>query len=458
MRLSIQLGALLVAFVMLFAACQPGAAPTPQPTPAETPAATPAATPAETPAETPAATPAETPAETPPGEETPAATPEMTPPPGAQEGTLVIWADEVRAPVFTEIGEQFTAEYEVPVQVYQLGFGDIRDNLVLRGPAGEGPDIIVGAHDWLGQLATAGVVAPIELPANVEAGFDPVALQAFTYDGTLYGVPYASEAIALYYNTDLVPEAPQTWDELKDTARQLQADGEVEQAYCLQQGDPYHSYPILSGHGGYIFGRDDATGAYDPTDVGLDSDGGVAYANELSDLVEEGLLRTDVDYGACLSLMSEGQAAFWITGPWALGDFREMDINWAVAPIPTMDETPRPFIGVQGMMVNQFSPNALLAQSFLTEFMATDEAMQALFEADPRPPVWTATAEGVTDENVQAFIESAADGDPMPAIPEMSAVWGAWTDAINLIFQQQGDAEENIRNAAETIRTSIGAE
>jgi maltose-binding protein MalE len=409
----------------------------------------------ETPGESPMETPGESPMET--EEPTETAEPSPTPPPGAEEGTLVIWADELRAPVFTEIGQRFTEEFTVPVQVYQLAFGDIRDNLVLRGPAGEGPDIIVGAHDWLGQLATSGVVAPMELPAGMENSFDPVALQAFTYEGTLYGVPYASEAIALYYNADLVETPPTTWDELKDTARQLQDAGDVEQGYCLQQGDPYHSYPILSGHGGYIFGRDAETDAYNPQDVGLDSEGGIAYANELSDLVQEGLLRPDIDYGACLTMMTEGRAAFWITGPWALVDFEASGINFGVAPIPEMDETARPFIGVQGMMVNAFAPNLVLAQTFLTEFMATDEAMQSLFDADPRPPVWTATAEGVEDENVQAFIQSAGNGDPMPAIPEMSAVWGAWADAINLIFQQQGDPEENIRNAAETIRSSIGA-
>lgn len=128
-----------------------------------------------------------------------------------------------------------------------------------------------------------------------------------------------------------------------------------------------------------------------------------------------------------------------------------------VAPIPEMEETPAPFIGVQGMMVSAFAPNKLLATEFLREFMATDEAMQSLFDADPRPPAWTAVAEGVEDENVQAFITSAANGNPMPAIPEMSSVWGAWTDALDLIFNQNGDPEEIIRTAAENVRQAIEA-
>jgi maltose-binding protein MalE len=43
----------------------------------------------------------------------------------------------------------------------------------------------------------------------------------------------------------------------------------------------------------------------------------------------------------------------------------------------------------------------------------------------------------------------------MPAIPEMSAVWSAWGDAITLIFQQGDDPQSAFENAAEQIRTAI---
>jgi arabinogalactan oligomer / maltooligosaccharide transport system substrate-binding protein len=446
MNRTFTLGALLMVLALLVAACGPAAQPTA--TPAATPAGTPAETPAGTPAETPAGTPAETPAETPDG------TPEPTPPPGAEEGTLTLWVDETRAERVVELGQAFTEEYGVPVVVHQLGFGQIRDQLQLAGPAGEGPDIIIGAHDWLGQLVENGLLQPIDL-GDKAASFDEVALTAFSYNGELYGVPYATEAIALYYNQDLVPEAPATWDELKQIALDLQADGTVDQGFILMQGDPYHSYPILSGHGGYIFGRD-ADGSYDPSDVGLDSEGGLAYGNELDSMIQEGILRADVDYGTMTSLFYGGRGAMMMTGPWELPNARESGINFAVAPIPAMDETPRPFVGAQGFMISADSPNQLLAQTFLTEFVASDEGMQMLFEADPRPPTWLPLAESIDDAEIQVFAESASDGDPMPAIPEMSSVWGAWTDAINLVFQQAEDPETAMQNAAEQIRGLIG--
>lgn len=443
----LKLGSVLVALVLLFGACTPAASPSPT-----APAAT--LTPVATAQVTPAPEPTVTPEVTPEPVVTPEVTPEPTPPPAAVEGTLTIWADDVRAPILTQVAEDFTTQFAVPVQVYQLGFGDIRDQLVLRAPNNEGPDIIIGAHDWLGQLVDAGVVEPLEL-ADKAADFEQVGLDAFSYDGTLYGLPYVSEAVALYYNKDLVPEPPATWDELKQIATDLQDAGTVQQGYCLQQGDPYHTYPILTGMGGYIFGRN-ADGSYNPDDVGLDTAGGQAYAQELDSLVKDGLLRPDIDYGACNTMMGSGQAAFWITGPWALNDFRNSGINYGVAPIPTMTDTPRPFVGVQGMMVSAFAPNKVLAQTFLTEYVATDAAMQALYDADPRIPVWKSLSESVTDPDIQAFSASAVNGDPMPAIPQMSSVWDAWTQAINLIFTQQQDPDAAVDDAAQQIRDLIG--
>src|SRR3989304_8450706 len=62
---------------------------------------------------------------------------------------LLVWADELRAPIITDLGNQFAADFGVTLVVQEMGFGDIRDQLAVAGPAGEGPDIIIGAHDWL---------------------------------------------------------------------------------------------------------------------------------------------------------------------------------------------------------------------------------------------------------------------------------------------------------------------
>jgi maltose-binding protein MalE len=447
----------LATLVLLAVACAgPGATPTKVPT--GTPAATPT-TAATTGAPSASAEPTATSATTPSGAASPSPSPTPTAPPGAVAGTLTIWADTVRAPILTTVGQAFEdSEAGVPVQVYEIGFGDIRDRLVQQGPAGEGPDIIIGAHDWLGQLVAAGVLA--ELPADLNgkaASFREVGLSAFSYDEKLYGMPYVSEAIALYYNKDLVPTPPTTWEELKTTAKALQDDTslDVEQGLCLHRSDPYHTYPLLTGFGGYIFGQN-ADGSYNPEDVGLDSPGGLAYANELDQLVKDGLLRDNIDFAACETMFVGGQTAFWITGPWELKKFTDEGVNFGVAPIPTMVDTPRPFVGVQGFMISEDAPNKLLAEVFLTDFIATDETMRALWEADPRLPVWNTLADSMTDENIIAFTTSAENGDPMPQIPKMSDVFTAWANAINFVFAQSLDAEQAFMDAAVEIRGLIG--
>lgn len=371
----------------------------------------------------------------------------------SKEGTLTIWVDGGRVKIMQTLGDQFTATYNVPVVVQELGFGDVRDQLKIAGPANEGPDIIIGAHDWLGELVSNGLLVPLDLGAKASS-FDPVALKAFTYEGKLYGLPYATEAIALYYNKDLVPTPPKTWDELKSIAKTLQDDNKVEQGYVLQQADPYHTEPIFTGFGGYVFGRD-ADGNYNPDDLGLDGPGGIAAATELDSMIKDGLLRPDVTYDVMMSLFKEGKSAMFITGPWALQDVRASGINYGVAKIPTMKETARPFVGVQGFMVSAFGKNQLLATTFLTEYLATDETMQALYEAVPNGPAWLPLQAKVDDKDIATFAASAADGDPMPAIPQMSSVWEAWSKAITLIFQQQQAPDQAIKDAAETIRKTI---
>lgn len=385
------------------------------------------------------------------------ASPTKPKPVGAKEGTLTLWVDAGRVKAIQELGAKFTAKYNVPVSVQELGFGDIRDQLKIAGPAGEGPDIVIGAHDWLGELVTNGLLEPLDL-ADKAKSFDPVAIKAFTYNGKLYGLPYAVEAIALMYNKDLVPTPPATWDELKTIAKKLQDDKKVEQGYVLQSGpsDPYHSYPIFTGFGGYVFGRN-ADGSYNPQDVGLDSAGGKVAMEELRSMVDSGLIRPGVGADVMNSLFQSGKSAMMLTGPWALTDVRKAKINYGVAKIPTMKGKPRPFVGSQGFMVNTFGKNKLLAQTFLTEFVATDEAMQSLYEAVPNGPAWLPVRAKITDPDIKVFAESAADGDPLPAIPQMSAVWEAWTKALDVNFQKQQAPDKAIEDAAKTVRDKIAS-
>ncbi len=215
--------------------------------------------------------------------------------------------------------------------VAPVGFGDIRGQFTTAAPTGAGPDIIIGAHDWVGELAANGLLAPIDLPAGLRAQFDKVSLDAFTY-GKLYGLPYAREGIALVYNKKLVPVPPKTWGELLQLARKLTDPTLPQYGFAVQNPDPYHSFPFVSALGGYIFGEKD--GKLNPCDVGLDNAGAVAGVKYFDALIEEGLLPAGLDWGTWTSLFAEGRIAMVITGPWAIGIAKAAGIDVGVAPLP----------------------------------------------------------------------------------------------------------------------------
>ncbi len=374
--------------------------------------------------------------------------------------TLLIWADETRAGVIEELGVDFEEEFGVTLEVQQVGFGDIRDQMRVAAPAGEGPDVFVGGHDWLGEMVINGLVAEVDLGDKVDE-FAPVAIQAFSYDGTLYGVPYALENIALFYNTDLVAEPPATWAEVRAMSEELMESGEAEYGFIRQEGDPYHFFPIQTAFGGYVFGLND-DGSYNPDDVGIDSEGSIEALAFIQDMVADGLIPSGLDGGAAQTLFQDGQAAMYITGPWNIDPFTEAGLPFAITNIPAAEEGSEPgapFIGSQGFMINAFSENPLLAQAFLTEFVATPEVQLALYEQGNRAPAMTAAIEQVDDPLLASLAEAGQYGLPMPAIPEMGSVWSAWDNAIILAMQDvSADPADLFTLAAEEIRSLIAGE
>lgn len=374
------------------------------------------------------------------------------------EISLTIWADNTRAPILQDLADDFEAEYGVALVVEELGFGDIRDQLTIAGPAGEGPDIIVGAHDWLGELVSNGLLAPIDL-GEKEADFSPVALTAFTYDGELYGMPNATENVALFINTDIVPECPATWSDVRTISEEISAnntgDTETDQyGFVRMEGDPYHFFPIQTAFGGYVFGLTEE--GYDPTDVGIDDEGSLAAATWYGDYVAAGLQPQAVDWETMHLWFESGQSAMTITGPWAIGRINDSGIPYEICPIPgEVEETGAPFLGAQGFMVSAFSEDPLLAQIFLTEFVATPEVMQAFYDADPRVPAYLPVLEALDDPNIAALGVAGENALPMPAIPEMASVWEAWGNAVVLITQQGDEPVNAFTNAADQIRTAI---
>jgi arabinogalactan oligomer / maltooligosaccharide transport system substrate-binding protein len=366
--------------------------------------------------------------------------------------TLKIWADDTRTPVLLELADDFLAEYNVELVVEDLGrVQDIRAPIITAAPAGEGPDIFIGVHDWLGGLVDSGLVTPIDL-GDKRDEFVELALDAFTYtDGNLYGVPYATENLGLFYNTELVPEPPTTWAELLEIGRELKAEGTVDYAIAIAGGAGYNSLPIQTSFGGYVFGVDE-NGAWNPDDVGLDSEGMIEAVTWMTEAAEEGLMSTSFDIENARQLFETGKIPFIMDGPWDLERFRTAGVPFALAPFP---EDGAAFLGVQGFMVNAFSENILLAQAFLTEYVATEEFMQQMLDLELRPSAFKSVLATMDDPDLVAMGEAGTNAIPMPNIPEMGSVWSAWDNGILLAVTGEQTPEEAMTDAAGQVRALI---
>lgn len=374
--------------------------------------------------------------------------------------TITIWAIPVVAEAIRDTAPTFEAEYGIQLDVAEFGFGAVLTNFLVAAPAGEGPDIIVGAHDWLGELVVNGVIVPVDL-GDKTADFSPAAIDAFTYDGELYGVPYMTENLALFRNADMVPNAPATWDEVIEISRELTADnGEDVEAnqygFVLPGNDAYHFYPLMTAYGGYVFGQN-ADGTYDPSDIGIDSPGTIEAATFLDTMFEEGLIPETIDGQIITDWFAEGKAAMTLTGPWNLRRFQESGVNYVIDPIPAGSEAARPFLGSMGFMVNAFSENPLLAQIVLSEFVATPELMQAIYDIEPRPSAYLPVFDNLDDPDITAFAVAGEHAQAMPSIPEMGSVWQAWINALTLVTAQTIEADKAFPTAQQQIGLVIEA-
>ncbi|MCB0034075.1 MAG: extracellular solute-binding protein, partial [Anaerolineales bacterium] len=271
-----------------------------------------------------------------------------------------------------------------------------------------------------------------------------------TYSGELVGMPYAVENLAFFYNTDMVDAPPATWDELIEVGGAMVDSGDATYAIALT-GTTYDAFPLQTAFGGYIFAQDGA--AYDPSDVGVDSEGMIAAGNFIQDNVEAGYISNSVDWDTAHVQFETGEIPFLMAGPWALDRIRESGVPYAVASFPAAAQDGQSFLGVQGFVVNALSDNVLLAQAFLTEFVATEEVMRALAESGNRPSAYNAVVSD--DPDLIAFGEVGQNALPMPAIPEMGSVWGSWGDAFTLIVNGEQEPEEALTNGASQIRDLI---
>jgi len=391
-----------------------------------------------------------------PATEAAASEPAATEAPGESSTALTLWVyDDGRLEVLKQLGEEFRNEYGVALNVEVVTLDEIRNAMTLGAASGEGPDMVIIPHDNLGPMVENGSAVEIDL-GDKASNYLPNSIDGFTYNGKLYGVPLAVENIGFFRNTDLVPEAPKTWDEVAQIGTDLVKSGKAESAIGLPDLT-YNIYPLYTTYGGYIFGRD-ADGNFTADDIGMDNEGMVKGLEWVKSLVDAGVVSPNIDWEASHVLFETGKSPFILTGPWAINRFQAAGVPYAISAFPTAEEGGKPgypFLGVQGLVLNANRPNVVLAQTFATEFLPTEEHYKAIFEAEPRPSAWKTVFESASDTDTAAFNEAGVDAVPMPAIPAMGYVWDAWVNAGNLALSGELTPAEALQAAVEQIRAQV---
>lgn len=379
-----------------------------------------------------------------------------TEPEPSKPAELTVWAHYPN--VTSEVVKGFEETTGIKVNVVEKNMFEQKEKLTLDGPAGLGPDIIYQPHDGLGQIALEGLVQPIELDDGFQAQFLPKAIEAWQYDGQLWGVPLAIDTFALFYNKKLSPEPPATVADLEKLGDTLTDKDQDEYGFLIDPANFYFSYSYMAGYGGYIFGKD-ADGNYNVNDIGLNNEGALKGANLVQHWVKQGYVPATMNSDIMNGLFTQGKVGAVVSGPWSVPSYHEaLGDDLGVTPMPMLDNgvIPPTFTGVKGWMLSAFSDNQYWATE-LMKYMSGYEASLYNYEQTgdipPRPDIMD-TDLITGNPIVSGFAEQMIHGELTPNVPAMVQVWIGTADAM--IFTVQGEDPQPLwDDAVQKVKDAI---
>lgn len=426
----------------------------------------------------------------------------------SNKNELVFWTDMTESASLKKAAERFEQKEGCHVRIVRVPFEELKPKFQVASPVGKGPDVITGPHDWVGPFAVAELLSPIDISSSEQADYMKVSLQALSFGGKLYGLPISLETIGLIYNKKYIKSPPETMEDLIEisshadngTIKELEGkkspsgvpydsmlnfetlSSTKTTGFLYELEDFYFSWAFLGGYGAYIF-KDTANGL-DIQDVGLATDPAlraVYFLKSLQNkyhLIPQGMSK-DIANGRFM----EDNLLFTINGPWALVDYKKQKIDYGFAPLPKLEngKRPSPFVGVQGIYLNNYSTKKELALKFMKEICSKDGEID-IYEEGARVPsrydsqkdfrvsksvnfnrknagsfdfAFLQDIEIKDNEDVKGILASAESGTAMPNIPELGTIWTPMKEAIQLIMADKQTPEEALNNAVKRIHGDI---
>ncbi|MGH8907870.1 MAG: ABC transporter substrate-binding protein [Egibacteraceae bacterium] len=297
----------------------------------------------------------------------------------------------------------------------------------------QSPDFDILGLDviWTGEFAENGWLESLEeLRPQVEEVSLPGPLQSASWGGTLWAVPYSSNAGLLYYRTDLVDQPPRTWDELMEVG--LAAGQRAGIAPFVGQGAQYEGMVVnflelYWGAGGELFNPDGTQVLFDDA-LALQAVGVMQralssgfYAPGFNTMMEDD----------ARNAFQAGNAVFMRNWPYAYSRMTGEDPanpsavagRFAVAPLPTFtgDGTVSA-LGGFNLGVSRFSDNVEAAKQFV-RFASTNPDVQRNLGVYSVPPTLASVYQDLAADPVMAQLRRILpDAKPRPPAPNWNAI------------------------------------
>lgn len=313
-----------------------------------------------------------------------------------------------------------------------------------------GPDGMFGIpNDQLANYVSANLVE--EIPADLyhDSDFVDAAVQAGYVNGKKFGYPITVETPFLFYNTDRVPEAPQSWEEMVELAKEN--GGIVYEATSI-----YYNLGMLRAFDSYIFQETDT--GYDTSDIGLGNANAVKayeFVNQLAN--EYGFFSSDITYDMAKSSFQNGEAAFYIGGAWDVAGFTEAGTAFGVSDMPTLNG--KDFVMPVGTYVGFVSAKSdAKEETFALYQYLVDNALVPLYEEGSRIPATYKAQESIDNasEATKAQIAQCEKGEPLPTVSEMGLIWQPFSDNMKLMFTGTISPQEAAGYIEQQVKESIG--
>lgn len=319
-------------------------------------------------------------------------------PSGGAKGSIRILDDNTNKIFAAGAIDDFQKKTGITVAKYdQANFNDLHDRLAtLFGAQDSSYDVVMTWAAWSAEFGKAGWLEPIAKGA-VPPEVLPAALDAVSWDGTVYGLPKFASAQTMFYNKHLFQKAgldptvpPATWDRFVSAARKLTTGGQY--GFACDMGNTDGAYQnflkVLLLNGGTMYDANNNPTFNDAKGV-----------EALSRLV--GLLRTQkvmnpssltITNSSDLNvLFANGGTGIVFNWPaqWAAATATSAKIgasNVGNAILPGITVKTASIDGSEGFAINKFSKNKQAALAWL-KYVTTDPVQKKMVAKEGWFPV-----------------------------------------------------------------------